>query len=71
MDRYEEVIVKSWLRLPLRAMPGVTVLLNLESVLMSVAQVTTKSQVDIHGLGLHQGPCGYLRALLPQKDILL
>lgn len=70
MGRYEDTMVRSWLRLPVRAMSGVMVLLNLGSVLMSVAQFTTKSQVDVHGLCQHQRPRGCLRSLLPQKDML-
>lgn len=44
------------------------VLLQLGSVSMSVAQVTTKGQTDVPvllGLGYHQSPHGYVRAVVP------
>ena len=49
-------MVRSWLWLPPRVMSGSTVLLQLESLLMSVAQVTSKGQGGVHGLGCHQRP---------------
>ena len=42
------------LGLPPRAMSGSMVQLQLGSLLMSVALVTTKGQADIHGLGCHR-----------------
>jgi hypothetical protein len=47
------------------------VLLQLGSVSMSVTQVTTKGQMDIHGLGCHRIPGRYLKAVLLQGDILI
>lgn len=48
-------------------MSGSMILLQLESLLMSVAQVTTKGQADVCGLGYHQRPRGYLRTVLPPE----
>lgn len=38
---------------------------------MSVVQVTTKGQADICGLDCHQTPCGYLRAMLVEGDMMI
>lgn len=56
--------------LPPRAMSGSMVLLQLGSVAMSVAQVTTKGQIDVW-TGLPQRPYGYLRNILPRGDMLI
>lgn len=46
------------------------VLLQLGSVSMPMARVTTRGQVDVCGLGYHWLPCGYLRVTLGRHDDL-
>lgn len=48
-----EVMVTSWPRLPMRAMSGVVVLLQLGSVTMSVAQFITKGHADVNDLNCY------------------
>lgn len=62
-------MLQSWSGLPLRAMSRSMVLLKLGSVLLSVAQVITKGQVDARGLVCHKRPHGYLRGVLLQGDM--
>lgn len=63
--------MRSWPGLLPKAMSGSVVLLQLGSMLMSVACVTTKGQMDVCGLGCHWRPCGCLRAVLPKQDMLI
>ena len=56
-------MVRFWPGLLPRATSDSLDLLQLGSVLMSVARVTTKGQMDVHGLHCHQRPCGHLRAV--------
>jgi hypothetical protein len=73
--RYEEpeqpsaTLVMSGTWLPPRSMSGSVVLLQLESVSIPVAQVTTKGHLDVDGPGCHLRPCGCLRAV--PRDILI
>lgn len=52
-------------RLPTRAIPGSIILLQLGSVLMSKARVTT----IVCDLGYHMKPCSYLRIVLPLRTM--
>jgi hypothetical protein len=58
-------LVRSWPSLSPRALSGSMALLQLASVSMSVSWVTTKGQASVPGMGCHQRPCGYPRAMLP------
>jgi hypothetical protein len=52
-----ETIVTSWPWLPLRAMSGSMLLLQL---CLSMAQVTSKVHAGVYGLGCHLKPCIYM-----------
>lgn len=67
----EEAILRSWPGLSPMVMSRSVVLLQLGAVLLSVAQVTTKGQVGICGLGCHRRPCDYLRAMLPGGHMMI
>lgn len=54
----EAMVVAVPMLLP-RVMPGSIVLVQPESVLMSMAHVTSKGYADVHGLGLCLNPCRY------------
>lgn len=66
-----EAIVMPVSVLPLRAMSGSVVLLQPESVLMTMAHATTKGHVGVRGLLCSLWPCWCSRALLQSEAMLM
>ena len=57
--------------LPQRVISESVVLVQLMSVLMSIAQVTAKGHLDVSSMDYHLRPCGYLKALLLRRNMLI
>lgn len=67
-----ETKMTSWPRLSLRAMSrSMVLLLKLGSVLMSIAQATTRGQAAVCSLGCNLNPGGCLRAVLQYWNMLI